>query len=105
VGAGGYRCGQHPGEDAGPTEQSAALEAVVEGRGGECMHEWQSGGVEGEAHRGWPWRRGGSLRCRPARARACGGLAALNRRWAASLGADEDRPAHGFVSEGTHAMG
>jgi hypothetical protein len=70
-GAGGGRCGQHPGEGVGSAEQPAALEAVVEGRGGKCVHEWQSGGVEGEAHRGRPWRRGGSLRCWPARARAC----------------------------------
>jgi hypothetical protein len=50
-----------------------ALGAAVEGRGGECVHELQSGGLEGEVHRGRPWRRGGSSRCRPARVRACVG--------------------------------
>jgi hypothetical protein len=44
-GAGG--CGHHSGEDVGPAEPSVVLEAVVEGRGGECAHGWQSGGVKG----------------------------------------------------------
>jgi hypothetical protein len=70
-GDGGGPFGQYPGEDADSAEQSMALEAVVEGLGGECVHEWQSDGVEGEARRGRPWRRGGSLRCWPTRARAC----------------------------------
>jgi hypothetical protein len=42
---------------------------------------------------------------RRGRVRAWGGLATFNRRWAAHLGADEDRPVHGFVSEGAHAQG
>jgi hypothetical protein len=102
---GGHRGNGAPGVDAGSAEQPAALEAVVEGRCGECVHKWPSGGVEGGARRGRPWRRSGGLRCWSAWAHARGGLAALNRRWTDSLGADEDRPAHDFVLVGARLHG
>jgi hypothetical protein len=47
-GAGGCRCGHRSGEGAGLAGQSGVREAAVEGCGGECAHEWQSGGWEGE---------------------------------------------------------
>jgi hypothetical protein len=68
--SGGLRGNGAPGEDAGSTEQPIALEAVVEGRGGKCVHNWPSGGMEGGARRGQPWRCGGGLRCWPAWAHA-----------------------------------
>jgi hypothetical protein len=54
-GGGRHRNGA-PGEDVGSAGQLAALEAVVEGRGGEGVHKRPSCGVEGEARRGRPWR-------------------------------------------------
>jgi hypothetical protein len=80
-GAGGCRSGYRSGEDAVLAGQSGVREAMVEGHGGACVHEWQSGGAEGGTRRERPWRRGCSLLCSPARrVQACRGSATLGRR-------------------------
>jgi hypothetical protein len=53
---GGCRRNGAPGDDVGSAGQPVALEAVVEGCGGEGVHKRPSCGVEGEAHRGRPWQ-------------------------------------------------
>jgi hypothetical protein len=65
-------CGRRCGEDAGLAGQSGVREAAVEDCGGECAHEWPSGGWEGEftvaGH-------GGAVAAR------CAGWRGRNRAW------------------------